>query len=93
MPEAKGALALAGPADLDELLALLARFNASQGYAFDAAAARHALSELLARPEVGCAYRIVCDGVSVGYAAPSWTSSSSKRRRAASARAASRCAR
>jgi len=34
MPEAKGALALAGPADLDELLAMLARFDASQGYAF-----------------------------------------------------------
>jgi GNAT superfamily N-acetyltransferase len=69
MPGAQVALALAGPADLDELLAMLARFNASQGYAFDAAVARHALGALLLRPELGRAYRIVRNGSSVGYAA------------------------
>jgi ribosomal protein S18 acetylase RimI-like enzyme len=63
------ALAPAGPADLAELLALLERFHASQGYAFDASAARHALGALLARPELGRVYRIVQGGASVGYAA------------------------
>jgi len=69
MPEAKLALAPAGAADLDELLAMRARFNAGQGYAFDVATARHALGELLAKAELGRAYRIVRDGESVGYAA------------------------
>jgi ribosomal protein S18 acetylase RimI-like enzyme len=61
-------LAPAGPPDLEALLELLARFNASQGYAYDAAAARFALGELLAKPELGRAYWIRRDGASVGYA-------------------------
>jgi ribosomal protein S18 acetylase RimI-like enzyme len=69
MAEARVGLALAGPADLEELLALLARFDASQGYAFDAAVARAALGALLARPELGRVYRILREGASVGYAA------------------------
>jgi ribosomal protein S18 acetylase RimI-like enzyme len=72
MAEAGVGLALAVPADLDELLALLERFNASQGYVFDAAVARHALGALLARPELGRVYRIVQDGTGVGYAALSF---------------------
>jgi ribosomal protein S18 acetylase RimI-like enzyme len=66
--EAEIALAPAAPPDLDALLAMLARFNASQGYAFDAASARHALGELLAKPELGRAYWIRREGASVGYA-------------------------
>jgi ribosomal protein S18 acetylase RimI-like enzyme len=66
---AEVALAPAGSADLDELLALLERFNRSQGYTYDPATARHALGELLARTELGRVYRIVQGGVSVGYAA------------------------
>lgn len=72
MAEASVALAPAGPTELDELLALLERFNRSQGYAFDAAVARFALGELLARPELGRVYRIVQGGASVGYAALSF---------------------
>ena len=68
MPEAEVALAPAAPPDLDALLVLLARFNASQGYAFDAASARHALGELLANPELGRAYWLRREGVNVGYA-------------------------
>ena len=63
------ALAPAGPADLEELLALVERFGRSQGYAYDPATGRHALGELLARPELGRVYRIVQGGASVGYAA------------------------
>ena len=59
----------AGPADLDALLPMLERFNATQGIAFDAAAARRALGELLARPELGRVYRIVEAGATVGYGA------------------------
>jgi ribosomal protein S18 acetylase RimI-like enzyme len=66
---AEVALAPAGPAELAELLALHERFNASQGYASDASAARSALGALLARPELGRVYRIVQGGASVGYAA------------------------
>lgn len=62
-------LAPAGPADLDELLAMLDRFNRSQGYPFDATLARSALGELLARPELGRVYRIAQGAASVGYAA------------------------
>jgi diamine N-acetyltransferase len=69
MPEAEVTLALAGPAELDELFAMLTRFNASQGYAFDAASALYALGELLAQPALGAVYRIVRDGASVGYLA------------------------
>jgi len=62
-------LALAGPDDLDALLPMLERFSASQGLDFDAAVARRALGELLARPELGCVYRIVEAGATVGYGA------------------------
>jgi ribosomal protein S18 acetylase RimI-like enzyme len=62
-------LAPAGPADLDALLPMLERFNATQGFAFDAAVARSALGELLARPELGRVYRIVEAGATVGYGA------------------------
>jgi diamine N-acetyltransferase len=62
-------LAPAGPADLDELLPMLERFSAGQGIAFDAAVARRALGELLARPELGRVYRIVHAGATVGYGA------------------------
>jgi ribosomal protein S18 acetylase RimI-like enzyme len=62
-------LVLAGPADLDALLPLLERFNASQDIPFDATQAQAALGALLARPELGRAYRIVHAGVTVGYAA------------------------
>ena len=68
MPGAEVALRAAGPAELAELLAMLERFNASQGYPFDAAVARSALGELLAKPELGRAYRILEGGASVGYA-------------------------
>ncbi len=68
MPEPAVELAPAGPPDLEELLELLARFNASQGYAYDAATGRFALGELLAKPELGRAYWIRHDGASVGYA-------------------------
>lgn len=66
---AESVLAPAGPADLDALLPMLERFNASQGYAFDAATARRALGELLARPELGRVYRIVSGAETAGYAA------------------------
>jgi GNAT superfamily N-acetyltransferase len=69
MAEAEVALAPAGVGDLEDLLALHARFDAGEGYAFDAGRARHALGELLARPELGRVYRIACGGRSVGYAA------------------------
>ena len=69
MSEEQAVLVPAGPADLDDLLAPLERFDASQGYPFDPAAARHALGELLARPELGRVFRIVSGGASVGYAA------------------------
>lgn len=62
-------LALAGPADLGTLLPMLERFNASQGYAFDAASARVTLGSLLARPELGRVYRIVQASETLGYAA------------------------
>lgn len=62
------ALAEAGPADLDALLASVARFNAEQGYARDGATTRSALHELLTRPELGRVYRILRDGEAVGYA-------------------------
>jgi ribosomal protein S18 acetylase RimI-like enzyme len=61
-------LAPAGPEDLDRLLPMLERFNASQGYRFDGARARRALGALLARPELGLAYRILAGGETVGYA-------------------------
>lgn len=44
-------LVQAGPADLDVLLPLLARFNASQGYVFDAARTSTALAALRALME------------------------------------------
>jgi ribosomal protein S18 acetylase RimI-like enzyme len=66
---AERVLALAGPADLDELLAMLERFGASQGYPFDAAAARRALADLVALPELGRVYRILHAGETAGYAA------------------------
>ena len=66
---AESVLSLAGPGELDALLPLLARFNASQGYAFDAAVARAALAALLARPELGRVYRIVRAGETAGYVA------------------------
>jgi ribosomal protein S18 acetylase RimI-like enzyme len=66
---AESVLAPAGPADLDALLPMLERFNASQGYPFDTATARHALGELLARPELGRVYRILSGGETAGYAA------------------------
>ena len=59
---AESVLAPAGPADLDALLPMLERFNAGEGIAFDAAVARRALGELLARPELGRVYRIVAGG-------------------------------
>jgi ribosomal protein S18 acetylase RimI-like enzyme len=62
-------LALAGPADCDALLPMLARFNASQGYAFDDAVARAALAALLARAELGRVYRIERGGETAGYVA------------------------
>jgi ribosomal protein S18 acetylase RimI-like enzyme len=66
---AERVLALAGPADLGELLPMLERFDASQGYRFDAALARRALGELLAKPELGRVYRILAAGETAGYAA------------------------
>ena len=66
---AESVLAPAGPADLDALLPMLERFNAGEGIAFDAAVARRALGELLARPELGCVFRIVEAGATVGYGA------------------------
>ena len=69
MEGAAVALLPAGPADLGALLAMRARFNHSQGYAFDEAAARHALGELLARAELGRVYRVVQGDAAVGYAA------------------------
>jgi len=62
-------LQLAGPADCEELLAWLARFNAESEYPFDAGRARGALGELLARPELGRVYRIVEGGACAGYVA------------------------
>lgn len=66
---AESLLAPAGPADLDALLPMLERFNAGEGIAFDAAVARRALGELLSRPELGCVFRIVEAGATVGYGA------------------------
>jgi ribosomal protein S18 acetylase RimI-like enzyme len=63
------ALVPAGPDDLDALLGPVARFHAEQGYAFDEPAARGALAELLARPELGCVYLVTHDDRPVGYAA------------------------
>jgi len=62
-------LAPAGPADLDELLPMLERFSATQELPFDAAVARGALGELLARSELGRVFRIVHAGATVGYVA------------------------
>ena len=62
-------LARAGPPDLDGLLAMQARFNASQGYAPDPARARAALASLLAEPALGAVYRIERGSESVGYVA------------------------
>ena len=62
-------LAAATPGDLDALLPLLGRFAASQGYAFESAQARAALSALLTRPELGRVYLVVHEGLRVGYAA------------------------
>jgi ribosomal protein S18 acetylase RimI-like enzyme len=59
----------AGPADLEALLPMLERFNATQEIAFDAATARRALGGLLARPELGRVYRIVAAGGTIGYGA------------------------
>jgi ribosomal protein S18 acetylase RimI-like enzyme len=61
-------LRLAGPADLDDLLERKQRFDATLGIAFEPAVARRALGELLARPELGRAFRIVEGGATVGYA-------------------------
>ncbi len=61
-------LALAGPADLDALLPLLARFSGTQGIAFDAVQAGAALGALLADRALGRAYRIVEGGETRGYA-------------------------
>jgi GNAT superfamily N-acetyltransferase len=61
-------LAPAGPADLERLLPLVARFTATQGYPFDAAGSRAALAELLARPELGRAYHVVSGEETIGYA-------------------------
>ena len=58
----------AGPADLERLLPLVERFAATQGYPFDAARSRASLAALLARPELGRAYRVVVDGETAGYA-------------------------
>ena len=69
MAETRVALAPAGPADLEALLAMLDRFNAGQGYGYDPATARQALGALLASAELGRVYRIVSGGASVGYAA------------------------
>ncbi|MGH7287520.1 MAG: GNAT family N-acetyltransferase [Myxococcota bacterium] len=69
MVAAPVALASAGPADLEELLVMLERFDESQGYPFDPAQARYALGELLARPELGAVFRIVRGSESVGYVA------------------------
>jgi len=69
MPGSRVVLALAGPGDLEALLPMLERFDASQGYAFVPAVARSALGELLARPELGRVFRVESDGASVGYAA------------------------
>ena len=63
---AESVLHLAGPAELEALVLTLERFNASQGYAFDADVARRALAELLARPELGRVYRIVSAGETAG---------------------------
>ena len=68
MPATDVTLAPVEPPDLDALLELLARFNASQGYAVDAGAARSALGELLARPELGRAYWIRQGDARLGYA-------------------------
>jgi ribosomal protein S18 acetylase RimI-like enzyme len=65
---AKVLLALAGPGDLDALLPMLERFNASQGYPFELAHSRATLSALLARAELGRAYRIVQGSETLGYA-------------------------
>jgi ribosomal protein S18 acetylase RimI-like enzyme len=67
-PRTAAPLAAAGPADLERLLPLVERFTATQGYPFDAARARAALGELLARPELGRAYRIALADETVGYA-------------------------
>jgi ribosomal protein S18 acetylase RimI-like enzyme len=61
-------LAPAGPGDLECLLPLVERFAATQGYPFDAAGSRAALAALLARPELGRAYRIVEGVETIGYA-------------------------
>jgi ribosomal protein S18 acetylase RimI-like enzyme len=67
-PHAPPPLAPAGPADLERLLPLVARFTATQGYPFDAAGSRAALAELLARPELGRVYAIVSGEETIGYA-------------------------
>jgi hypothetical protein len=61
-------LRLAGPADLDDLLRQKQRFDATLGIEFEPAVARRALGELLARPELGRAWRILEGGAAVGYA-------------------------
>jgi ribosomal protein S18 acetylase RimI-like enzyme len=58
----------AGRGDLERLLPLVERFTATQGYPFDGASARAALAELLARPELGRAYRVVSGDETAGYA-------------------------
>ena len=61
-------LRLAGPADLDDLLRQKQRFDATLGIESEPAVARRALGELLARPELGRAWRILEGGAAVGYA-------------------------
>jgi ribosomal protein S18 acetylase RimI-like enzyme len=60
---------LARPADARTLIGLRAAFNASQGYAQDAAKARRVLRELLAKPEAGRIWLIARRGEPVGYVA------------------------
>ena len=67
-PRAVAPLEPAGPADLERLLPLVERFSATQGYPFDAARSRASFAALLARPELGRAYRVAVDGETAGYA-------------------------
>jgi ribosomal protein S18 acetylase RimI-like enzyme len=59
----------ARPGDLRALLALRAAFNASQGYAEDAARARRVLRALLGRPAAGRIWLVERGGEPVGYVA------------------------
>ena len=68
MADPRVGLVPAGPCDLDPLLAMMERFYATERYAFDPHVARAALGELLAKPELGRAWRIARGAETLGYA-------------------------